>query len=147
MGNYDGILESWYEDCLKFVEGKVGKVPPHVVGFLGSDAFELKHATASGSKPQTYAFRTQRGQSISDIAINLEELMKLPPHDMVLNFFLGLIEEILHTRYGLTKNEVEIGEMTNSLTERYLGIRIDNDYKKQSSERRRLIDKGASSTA
>jgi hypothetical protein len=78
--------------------------------------------------------------------MNCDELMKLPPYDMVLNFFLGLIEELLHTRYGLTKNEVEIREMTNTLTEQYPGIRIDALCKRQSTERRRLIDKRVSST-
>jgi hypothetical protein len=56
-GNYDGILESWHEDCLKFVDGKVGKVLPHVVRFLASDVFGLRYRTASNSKPDTYAFR------------------------------------------------------------------------------------------
>lgn len=140
MGIYDGILEEWLEDCLAFIEGRVGKVPPHVVQFLGSDEFKLKFRTGRNSEPDTYAVRMQRGGGLSDIAIDFGKLEGLPREDLVVNFFLGLVEELLHTRYGLTLGEAEIGKLTNELTEEFLGISLGNEYKQKSLRRRRNLD-------
>jgi hypothetical protein len=144
MPEFDGVLEEWEQECEEFLIGEFGKGPAHVCTYADSALFGVKFWQYQDTAPDTYAFCAWRQKdefkTTPEVVMDFDQIATLPAESLVLNFFLAMLEEKLHIRFP-EKDEAQIGELTNALTEKFLGVKLPEPFEKESYERRRALVK------
>ena len=139
----DDFRNKLFKDCADFIkkERGIAQLPLIVTVFKSQQEYTLLETKKSRSAVQKEKPRNPNDESCAFAVVGKQQctivlnctylgiLFEKSPESFVYGFTDSLIHEILHCHFDDSKNEQEIHDLTNSMVESFLGIKLPTEIK------------------
>lgn len=128
----DDLIRSVFIDSQSFLEEKLNATFPTIIlrKCYNSKDFdrEWEKTGSKHKKPTAFIIHSSSLTVPAQVVIDLQTLLSIGDLSFVLNFVLNIFEELLHSAYP-SNNEQQTHDLLYPLAEKFLGIKLPDEYK------------------